>query len=87
MGDDEQSVISAIRRRIIRTLDDPTVAFLSVAAFSHIIVAVIEFVANRRFDALDIGTELVDAATFGQLIVRIVLDTIRMIRRNSPNGS
>lgn len=77
----DQNVMTAARRRIVRTIMDATIGYVLVALFAHLLVHGGEVVMAKTLDTLHVGLLAIDLSATGQLVVRINMDTIRMIRR------
>ena len=60
---------------------DPTIGYVLVALVGHLFVHFGEVAVAQTLDTLRLGLLLIDVSATGQLVVRINLDTIRMIRR------
>lgn len=81
-----EGVYAAMRRLVANTVGDPTIAYLSVALLGHLMIAGVVLVIGHRIEALDVGIVAVDISALGQLVVRINIDTIRMIKRARRPG-
>lgn len=62
---------------------DPTIGYVFVAVTAHLIVHFGEGVLAQSLDILRIGLLAIDLSATGQLVLRINMDTLRMIRRGS----
>ena len=66
---------------MVGTISDPTIAFLAVALVGHVLIATTSALVGHQIEALDVGILVVDISAIAQLVIRINLDTIRMVAR------